>query len=161
MKKELNILHFILITMLFSLIFINIVCSNKNSLDNWIGDYYYIAKFPHTTDYTASYFIVYEITIYDESGEYFAEINNNGWFLQTSTLARVTGNENSINITFIETLPQDSLYGITERYENNELLIEFQYVNSELQTYWWALRYEHPTFFEEKNNIFGVFFQKE
>lgn len=96
--------------------------------------------------------------IYRDDGKYYAELEGNGWFLQTRSLAYVVGNENSIDIIFRSSLPGDSLYVISERYKRNELLLTLTYNGSELQSTWHVLQGEEPVLSESGEKIEGVYF---
>lgn len=146
--------------MLFSLIGFYVFIHRNHSLDSWIGDYYYIETFPHGQDEDFNYFIGYEISIYKENGKYYAKDENDGWFTQTRTLAKVVGNKNRIDIIFMETLPGDSLYGICERYDEGEVLVTLYYENGNIQTAWGVLRNEHPVFIDNLDEIKGKYFTK-
>ena len=158
-KNKIVILVIIFVVYLISsFIFLNL--KKNNNLDNWLGSYNYTAIFPHGTDKDMNYVIDYNILIYKEEGNYYAKIINDGWFTQTRSLAQIIGNKYSIDIKFLETLPEDSLYGEVERYERNEILLNLNYNESELQTLWLALRSEHPTFAENNDSITGIYFKK-
>ncbi len=129
-------------------------------LGSWTGDYSYTESFPHATDEDFQYFCGYEIRIYENNNLYYAIIEGEGWQLQTRTLARVSGNQESINLYFEETLQGDSLYGTCERYDSSEKLLSFQ-KGEELKTTWVALKQEHPTFCNEEEDVTGIYFEQE
>ncbi len=131
-----------------------------NKLDDWVGEYNYVAVFPREDKELPNYIISYNIKIYEKDNEYYAMISNDGWFTQTRTLAYVIGNRHTIEIRFVETLPEDSLYGSVERYESEEILLKLTQNDMELQTDWGVLREEHPIFSVTDEEIVGVFFEK-
>lgn len=132
----------------------------SKKLDVWTGQYVYSDAFEHNSG-EISYCVDYEIIIYRDDGRYYAELEGNGWFLQTRSLAYIEGNENSIDIIFKNTLPGDSLYGREDRYEADELMLTLVYDGSELITAWHALRREHPVYIESTEEIKGNYFEKK
>ncbi|MCI8775691.1 MAG: hypothetical protein HFI50_17635 [Lachnospiraceae bacterium] len=131
----------------------------SKKLDIWIGQYVFSDAFEHNSG-EIHYCVDYEIIIYRDGGRYYAELEGNGWFLQTRSLAYIEGNENSIDIIFKNTLPGDSLYGREERYEVDELMLTLFYDGSELISTWHALRREHPVYIEGTKEIKGNYFEK-
>ncbi|MBD5494205.1 MAG: hypothetical protein HDR12_07480 [Lachnospiraceae bacterium] len=131
----------------------------SNKLDTWMGRYGFTDTFEHNSG-EINYFVDYEIIIYKDDGKYYAELEGNGWFLQTRSLAYVEGDENSIDIIFKSSLPGDSLYGIVERYEEDELMLTLSYDDSELISSWHVLRKEHPIFTESEEEIKDIYFEK-
>ncbi|MDE7283960.1 MAG: hypothetical protein K2N85_10335 [Lachnospiraceae bacterium] len=131
----------------------------NNKLDIWMGRYGFTDTFEHNSG-EINYFVDYEIIIYKDYGKYYAELEGNGWFLQTRSLAYVEGDENSIDIIFKSSLPGDSLYGMVERYEEDELMLTLSYDDSELISSWHVLRKEHPIFIESVEEIKGIYFEK-
>lgn len=131
----------------------------RKKLDIWIGEYVFSDMFEHNSG-EINYCVDYEIIIYRDGGRYYAELEGNGWFLQTRSLAYIEGDENSIDILFKSSLPGDSLYGVAERYETDELMLTLSYDGSELISTWHVLRKEHPIFSESEEEIKGSYFQK-
>ena len=131
----------------------------NNELDTWMGRYGFTDTFEHNSG-EMHYFVDYEIIIYKDDGKYYAELEGNGWFLQTHSLAYIEGDKNSIDIIFKSSLPGDSLYGRVERYEEDELMLTFSYDGSELVTTWHVLRKEHPILIESEEEIKGIYFEK-
>lgn len=134
----------------------------EDDMDSWLGEYDFVDAFPHNSG-ALNYIIGIDITIYKQDEDYYAQITGDGWFLQTRTLARVTGDKNSIDITFLENLPGDSLYeNNIERYEYGEELLHFERLkNGEMRTEWKALRNQHPVFSETDDKISGTYFEKK
>lgn len=76
-------------------------------------------------------------------------MRNLGLDPDTRTLGYIKGDKKLINIYFEDTFPEDSLYE-DDRYKKNELLVTVSYVDTELQTSWYALRKEYPILCEEE-----------
>lgn len=132
---------------------------NRKELDSWLGKYTYSEAFEHSSG-EINYWVGFDMIIYKVDGKYYAELRGEGWFLQTKSLASIKGNENSIDIFFKETLPGDSLYGIAERYEEDELMVTLTRQGLELYSVWHVLRQEHPILCENKGEIEGIYFVK-
>lgn len=149
---------------ILGVLLIVVICSirsfHENKLNDWIGEYNYVAIFPREDNELPNYVINYDIKIYEQDKEYYAMISNDGWFTQTRTLAYVIGDRHTIEIRFVETLPEDSLYGSAERYESEEILLKLTQNDAGLQTDWGVLREEHPTYSTTEDEIIGVFFEK-
>lgn len=128
-------------------------------LDAWIGDYIYVETFPHEADEEAHYFCGYHVEIFKKNNRYYATIEGEGWQLQTQTLATVSGNEEAVRLYFEETLPEDALYGVCERYDNSDKLLTFQKKGDVLETTWHGLKQEHPVFSEEEEEVTGSYFE--
>ncbi len=134
---------------------------NKGSdLSVWVNSYYYCETFPHSTDENFNYFIGYEIEIFEEDEKYYAKITGDGWWLCSRILARIEGDENSIDILFVETLPDDLSYGGVGQYGKDDRLLSFSRKEDMIQTNWGELRSEHPTFSDRKDEIIGEYFKK-
>lgn len=128
-------------------------------LDAWIGDYIYVETFPHEADEEAHYFCGYHVEIFKKNNRYYATIEGEGWQLQTQTLATVSGNQEAVRLYFEETLPEDALYGVYERYDNSDKLLTFQKKGDVLETTWHGLKQEHPVFSEEEEDVTGSYFE--
>ena len=157
--------HFIEKTVIiFIIILVAGICCHKTiyerkKLDVWTGEYVFSDTFEHNSG-EMHYVVDYEIIIYRDDRKYYAELEGDGWFLQTRSLAYIEGDENSIDILFKSSLPGDSLYGRAERYEEDELMLTLSYDGSELISSWYALRNEHPIFIESEEEIKGIYFDK-
>lgn len=154
---------FKIIILLLSVLFILLICilggkTNGNNLESWVGTYEYVETFPHGLDENFNYFIGYTINIYEENGEYYANIASNGWQICSESLARIEGNETSIDLVFIKTLPGDSSFGRSERYDKDSVLLSFTRKDEGIQTEWGLLRNEHPIFIERDDEIVGKYF---
>lgn len=156
-KKILLSLILVMIVIVSIVSFIKLKPDNK--LDVWLGRYNYFESFPHSSG-QINYVVDYEIIIYKVGKNYYAELTGNGWQLQTRSLAYVEGDENSVQIYYLQTLPGDILYEAAERYDADELLITFTYdTDSKLQSLWGSLQREYPTFSDERME--GAYFEKE
>ena len=91
----------------------------EEDLSIWAGTYTYGATFSHTIEAEFNNFIGYTVAVYEENGEYYANITANGWQICSESLAHVVGNKDTIDFLFVETLPKDSRYGKSERYEKD------------------------------------------
>ena len=108
----------------------------KKNLDNWLGEYYYTETYPHNSG-KSFYFIEYTITIYKDENKYYAKIVGDGWFTMTRYLAQVTGDSKSIEISYLERLPDDLYYG-HEAFPKGEVLLRFEREGNDLNTVWLA-----------------------
>ena len=135
--------------------------NSQADLSSWTGTYVYGATFPHALEENGDYFIGYTVTVYEDKGAYYADVTANGWQICSESLARVEGDENRIEFLFVKTLPKDSRYGKSERYEKDEVMLSFTRKDERIQTGWGVLRKEHPVFIESEEVIAGEYFLKE
>jgi len=135
------------------------VIDRRKELDGWLGKYDYAESYEHNSG-EMKYVVDYDIIIFKDGKNYYAELCGNGWFLETRSLAYIKGDKNSIDIIFKQTLPGDSLYGVKERYDKDDLLITLTYDNSELQSSWYALQQEHPFLCDSEEQMEGTYFNK-
>lgn len=135
----------------------------SHDMHSWVGEYIYVETFPHNSG-ELSYVIGITITIYEQDGDYYAQINGDGWFLETRSLAKVTGDEDSIDIIFLGNAVDDPLYERNiQRYEYGEELVHFERLESgEINTEWKSLRDQHPFSFwvDAEEGISGIYFAK-
>ena len=104
----------------------------KNSnveLNEWIGEY----KFEEATSGPPPMVMSYEIEIYEEEEEYFAEIKQMGQTTMAHIKAEVQGNKDEIYLLFSDYLP-DNVWG--PLCEKGDILIKFTKEKGELCTYW-------------------------
>lgn len=114
-------------------------------LDSWIGTYRFY-------EYGGNYINMnYRIFIFKENQQYFADIFIDGHMTMVRDRAEVTGNAESIKLTFIKKYPD----GDDQRYQIGDLLISFRYQDSTLYTDWG----EFESMLLE-NNDSGVYFEK-
>lgn len=126
-------------------------------LDAWLGRYEYTEIFENV-DEGIKPGVNYEVIIYKDGMDYYAELRGDGWFLNTDSLAYIKGNKKTVDILFKKTLPGDHFFGEIERYDSNELMLTFTYKDSKLISTWYALRDEYPIFCEEME---GIYFEKQ
>lgn len=139
---------------------------DRQDLDMWMGAYSYSELYKFDDKNVD---VRFELIIYKDDGNYYAEFKNTGYsltkqdysvLLQSRSLAYIKGNEESIDICFKSTLPGDRLYGISERYNRNELLLTLTYSDSGLQSSWHTLQEEEPVLSESEEKMEGVYFTK-
>lgn len=156
----------LIIFLLFAGLFYRKKEINREDLDIWLGAYSYSELYKFDDENVDVHF---GLIIYKDDGNYYAEFKNTGdslrvqdysVILQSRSLAYIKGNEESIDICFKSTLPGDSLYGISERYKKNELLLTLTYSDYELQTSWHALQEEEPVLGESEEKMEGAYFRK-
>lgn len=128
-------------------------------MDNWVGEYHYGETFPHISG-EMYYVIDYTILIYEEENKYYAQITCDGWQTMIRVLAQVTGNQNKIDITYLHTLPDDIVYGRHERFDEGEVLWQFEREDGDINTVWMAARRWHPTLSDMESEIIGIYFEK-
>lgn len=137
---------------------------NREELDAWLGAYSFSKLYKFDNE---NIDVRFELIIYKDDGNYYAEFKNTGYsqqkedfsiLLQSRSLAYIKGNEESIDIYFKSTLPGDSLYGESERYKRNELLLTLTFSDSGLQSSWHALQGEEPVLREKEEMVEGTYF---
>jgi hypothetical protein len=128
---------------IFTLLFSTIVgCSNVDQestksqddrtnvsslkMESWIGDYSFSEYAPQDKN------MFYSVSIYEKDGDYYADINILGFQTSKNLQAKVSGNENSIKLSFYKYLP-DNVY---ELYNEGDILMSFEKKDSVLYTYW-------------------------
>lgn len=143
---------------------VNVEASNEenagNDLSSWVDTYVYTEGVPHPENEGYYHCIVLQMEIYEEEGAYYANITGNGWMLCTRTLARIEGDENSIDILFTETLQGDTVYGKYERYDEDGLLLSLSRKEDIIQTSWGALRIESLLLSNCEDEVIGEYFRK-
>ena len=77
-------------------------------LDSWVGIYYYVESFPHFEIPDYYFNTIYSVDIYNEGEKYFAEIYLGGWQADIKMRAKVEGNDETIDIIYMENLPTNS-----------------------------------------------------
>lgn len=158
MKNKYSI-FVILIFIIVMCLVLNIYITNRpNELDQWIGLYNYVEFYPQNNG--MNYYMENEITIYRVGKEYYAIIVGDGWFLGTQSLARVTGNKDKIDITFLKTLPRDQCYRFSKgKYTYGEMLVHLELSGGELITEWGALKREQESIINEEK-VVGKYFER-
>jgi hypothetical protein len=98
--------------------------TNEN-LDSWIGTYSF---FEHCAP---NINMMYELAVLKHNGGYYADLYIDGFQTMRRLRAKVTGNDNEINLTFLKTLPCNILGG----YVAGDLLLKLSKSNK-LLTNW-------------------------
>lgn len=127
------------------------------SLDSWIGNYEYSLNYTSDGIVGSTPFWQYELVIFKCQGQYFARFENNGFQMETSFLARVTGDENTIEFHYIQECPESMSYYI-ERFDDDALLLTFTKENDKLLTTWYAMADYHNAFLGQSGKITGDYY---
>lgn len=119
----------------------NVVFQYRNEKEQWIEDYYYIER-------NEFYEGRYIITIWEQNKVFFALIDINEYYYKdndnhydyigTKLLASVKGNNEIIDIVFLQTLPGDTNYG-NDNFKKGEKLIRLKKDETGIITEWKAL----------------------
>lgn len=158
MKKPYSLFLFLILGILGGFLFCAIsTVRNEKDLNDWIGEYNYLELFPHNSG-EIYYFIDYTISIYKEGNKYYAQITGDGWFTMDRLLGQVTGDRDKIDITYLQALPEDISYGRYERFDQGEVLWQFERDESGINTIWAAARSFHPTLCDLEGEIIGNYF---
>jgi hypothetical protein len=96
------------------------------SLDSWVGVYLFSEFAPPDEN------MFYEISIYKEKSEYFADISIDGFQTFERLQAKVSGDKNSIRLLFCKYLPDN----VFEPYVEGDTLLSFDKKNSNIYTTW-------------------------
>lgn len=129
-----------------------------NKKDQWIGEYNYYEDSEFIHEY-------YKIIIWEQNKLFFALIDYSSTqhhynnkkkydYTHTKLLAKVIGNNEIIDIVFLQTLPGDTNFG-DDMFKKGERLIRLKQDEIEITTEWKALK------FKGKSNIVGEYFKKE
>jgi len=103
----------------------------RADLNEWAGEYYFYEYAP--TDQN----MIYYISIYEESGVYFALIEIDGFQTQTRKLAKVVGNKNNIDLVFEQYLEDDTDMRYPEnQYKQGDVILSLSQKDSEIYTTW-------------------------
>ncbi|MFW6029859.1 MAG: DUF5991 domain-containing protein [Halanaerobiales bacterium] len=103
-----------------------ITSQNNNMLDAWIGNYEFYEYFPPNIN------MEYNINIYHDNKEYFANIYVNGFQTNKKIKAQVKGDKERIDLIFKTYLPKST----GESIDEGEILLTFKKENSDIYTYW-------------------------
>lgn len=131
MKRQLLYFLFILIIVIQSvmlIIFYKNESQSKENLDSWIGYYEFsegASDPPMGMDY--------EIRIYEEEGEYYADLYQGGQTTMVRARAKVYGDNEWISLIFEEYL-QDHNIGLN--CKGNCVLLSFRCEEEDIYTYW-------------------------
>lgn len=124
--------------------------NNHAELVQWVGEY----KFEEAVSGSPPMVMSYEIEIYEEEGNYFAEIEQMGQTTMACIKAEVRGNKDEIYLLFNEYLPNNFWGPLCER---GDILIKFSKEKGELCTYWGKIT---PLLYENEESG-KVYFIKE
>lgn len=120
--------------------------SDNVYLDTWLGDYEFYEFAPPDEN------MYYMINLYKENGEYYAEINIDGFQTNRRIKATVQSKKESIDIVFDAYLPDNDY----EDLNKGDILLNFKQENSEILTNWGKIQ---PLLLE--NEVSGkVYFTK-
>jgi len=123
----------------------NINSSENNSLENWIGDYFFSEFNPPFQN------MFFSVSIYKENNSFLSKIFIDGYQTLERNLAQVVGDENSIRFEFLDYLPE-KMY---EPYKKGDILLQFKKENSKIITIWGKIG---PLLLENRKP--GVYFEK-
>lgn len=150
--------YFILLFLIFVIINLKIsITVKQNDLNQWIGEY----NNCEDSEFIHGYF---KIIIWEQNKLFFALIDysstqhhyndNKSIITHTKLLANVIGNNEIIDIVFLQTLPGDTNYG-NDLFKKGEKLIRLEQDQIGITTEWKALK------FKGEKNIVGKYFEKE
>lgn len=135
----------------------------EENLDSWIGEYRYTEEM-NSESGTVGH-IYHQITVWKQDKDYYAIVQSKNCIpsslLKAWSFASVSGDENKICFTFLQTLAWDDLYGIRERYVKGEVLLQFERRGDEILTEWGALRDQSPQLAQTEETVVGSYFEKE
>ena len=122
-----------------AIIFLLTGCSKQGTIeiirpDNlgcWIGQY----EFNECTN-VARILILYDINIYKEDENYFADIYIDGFKITQRLTAKVNGDENAIDLAFEKYLPDN----ISTPYEEGDLLLKLSKEGENILTEWGKIK---------------------
>lgn len=122
----------------------------KDNLDNWIGKYVFGESY--SEEDSAYMFMDYDIDIYKEKDQYYADVVVNGQMTAINLTANVYGNEEWISLVIAEYNPEH-ITGLSEM--ENTVLLSLRNQGGELYTYWGVLE---PL--SDKLPYSGMYFEK-
>lgn len=161
MKKR--CILFLLFVVIISSFLYHYKSSNYESLDLWIGEYRYTESVACDGDDTEGH-VYYEITIWKQKNKYYAIVQDDSYGFSMGkawSFAAVSGDENIIDIIFLQTLAWDDLYGVKQRYEKGEILLQLERNGQEIITTWGAMQDRSPNLRQGEDTVIGSYFQKE
>ena len=128
----------------------NVENEAKDNLDNWIGKY--VFEEAYSEEDCAFMFMDYDIDIYKEKNQYYADVVVNGQMTAINLTAKLYGNEEWISLVIAEYNPEH-ITGLSEM--ENTVLLSLRKQGGELYTYWGVLE---PL--SEKLPFSGIYFEK-
>lgn len=108
----------------------NITSQSGNQLGKWLGKYEFYEYFPPNIN------MEYNISIYQDDDEYFANINIDGFQTTQRIRADVIGNTEGIELIFDTYLSENT----GERIEKGIILLSLKKEDSEIHTYWGTIK---------------------
>lgn len=124
----------------------------ENDMESWIGKYQFDECFDR--DDAPPMFMTYEIEIYKENEQYYADIEVNGHMTGINLRAKLYGNEKWISLVIEEYYPEH-IIGCSNM-ENN-VFLSFRKQGEDIYTYWGIM-----TPLGEEHAVSGrVYFEKE
>lgn len=100
--------------------------SESSRLESWLGQYTFSEFIPPDQN------MYYSISINQENGKYYAQINIDGFQTMQRLKAKVLGDENDIQLIFEDYLPDNVL----EPYDKGDILLSLKKENEGLYTFW-------------------------
>lgn len=122
----------------------------KVNLDNWIGKYFF--EEAYSEDGYAPMGMLYDIEIYKENNQYYADVVVNGHMTAIDLKAKLYGNEEWVSLVIEEYNPEH-ITGLSKM--ENTVLLSLSKQEEELYTYWGVLE---PL--SEKLPFSGIYFEK-
>ena len=122
----------------------------KNDLDNWIGRYTF--EEAYSEEGYASMFMDYDINIYKENDQYYADVVVNGQMTGIDLKARLYGDDEWISLVIEEYNPEHVM-GLSEM--ENTVLLSLERQGDDIYTYWGVL---YPL--AEDSPSSGIYFEK-
>lgn len=123
----------------------------KANLDNWIGKYTFDEVI--SEEGNAPMFMDYDIDIYKESDQYYANVEINGQLTGINLKAKIYGNEEWISLVIAEYNPEH-VTGLSNA--ENSVLLSLRRQGEDIYTYWGVME---PLY--EKNLVSGKYLEKE
>lgn len=106
----------------------------RDDLDGWIGEYTF-GEYAEN-EIGAMMFMDYNIDIYKENGQYYADVVVNGHLTGINLKAKLYGNEEWVSLVIAEYNP-DHITGLSEK--ENTVLLSLRKQGEEIYTYWGVL----------------------
>lgn len=122
----------------------------KNNLDNWIGQYAFDEAY--SEEGYAPMFMDYDINIYKENDQYYADVVVNGQMTGINLKARLYGSDEWVSLV-IEKYNPEHVTGLSKM--ENTVLISLERQGEDLYTYWGVL---YPL--AEDLPASGIYFEK-
>jgi len=98
----------------------------QNDLQSWAGAYKFTEYAPPDEN------MFYRVSILEENGEYYGDIYIDGFQTLTRIRTKVLGDAESITLSFLEYLPENTF----ESFIEGDILLSFKKKDSKLYTFW-------------------------